>query len=67
MRLMTIDELKLLTHDELVLLLERLSFRLGKLAHGSRERADVVATLANIRAVLAVKHAPKRRLYEPTL
>ncbi|MBL8554613.1 MAG: hypothetical protein JNL41_10075, partial [Phenylobacterium sp.] len=53
---MTIDELKLLTRDELIQLWERLSFRLSKLAPGSHDRADVIATLADIRAVLATKY-----------
>lgn len=60
---MTIDELKLLTREQLIELLERLSFRLGKLAAGSPARAEILRTLANIRAVLAIKYAPRRRLH----
>lgn len=66
MKLMTIDELKLLTREQLIELLERISFRLGKLTAGSPERAEALQTLENIRVVLTTRNARKCRLPEPT-
>jgi len=63
---MTIDELKLLTREQLIELLERTSFQLGRLAAGSPERAEALQILEYIRAVLTARNAQKRRLREPT-
>lgn len=66
MKLMTIDDLKLLTREQLIELLERVSFQLGRLAEGSAARADALQTLENIRVVLARRRITRRPLRAPS-
>jgi hypothetical protein len=59
MRVLTIDELMLLTRIELCDLVNRITIELTDLAEGSPERAVAFASLRNIRYALA------RRDYSP--
>jgi len=53
MKYLTINELLCLTRIELTELFEALSNQLAELPEGSSERIDTLATLENIRVVLA--------------
>ena len=61
MKVLTITELLYLTRIELTELHASLSIQLAQLPEGSSEQADTLATLQNVRAVLArPEFAPRR-------
>jgi hypothetical protein len=52
MIILTIDELMLLTRDELCALVERLELTLRNLEPGSAARTEALASLASIRRIM---------------
>ena len=69
MKVLSITELLCLTRIELTELHASLSIQLAQLPEGSSEQADTLATLRNVRAVLARPEFLPRRggLYPPSL
>jgi hypothetical protein len=61
MKVLTINELLCLTRIELTELFDALSDQLAELPEGSSERIDTLATLENIRVVLARLEFRRRR------
>jgi hypothetical protein len=61
MKVLTIDELLCLTRIELTELHASLSIQLAELPEGSSERNDTLATLENVRIVLARPEFTPRR------
>lgn len=65
MKIWTTCELQTLSRAQLLALLDEALAELTNLVLGSAEYADVLATIANIRAVLAQPELVRRRSFKP--
>jgi hypothetical protein len=66
MRVITTNELQLLSRAQLLELLEQISGQLGVLPAGSTARANALQNLALVRAVLAARGFALHHLKAPT-